>query len=226
MEQLRPAKLPEMRIDTDDAATIRVPPRRVAPGLRDKIDAEVKRMKDAGIIVESDSPWGFAVVVVPKKEGIRLTVDYQALNDITIPDAYPLSRIDDTLEAMAGSAFHSSTDAMSGFFQIDLRKEDRLKTAFSTSGPIGGHYMFTMMNMGLRNAPAQFQRCMDHMLMRLRYRCALAYLDELITYSKTFEQHLKDLREVPGFSIRFKLTRATLNGWQNLSRACCTAQFF
>eukprot|EP00727_Mastigamoeba_balamuthi_P002234 m51a1_g12007 hypothetical protein (480) ;mRNA; f:924-7245 len=162
--------------------------------LQQYISEEVERMLKAGIIRESVSPWSAPVVIVPKKDGrLRFCVDYRALNTVTKSDVYPLLRIDEVLETMHGCSVFTTLDALSGYNQIGMDKEDREKTAFSTRD---GHYEYNVLSFGLKNAPATFQRFMDLMLRGLTWERALVYIDDVILFSKSVEDHFALLEEV------------------------------
>jgi len=118
----------------------------------------IKDMLDNGIIEESSSPWSSPVVLVTKKDGTtRLCVDYRKLNDITKKYSYPLPRIDDTLNTLAGSRWFSTFDLKSGYWQVEVHKDNKEKTAFTTDS---GLYHFNVMPFGLCNAPDTFERLM------------------------------------------------------------------
>ncbi|CAF2807008.1 unnamed protein product [Rotaria sp. Silwood2] len=151
-------------------------------------------MLNEGIIVPSKSPWASPVVLAPKKDGsIRFCIDYRKLNEITIRDAYPISRIDDTLDALQHAHFVSTLDLRSGYWQVEMDASSKALTAFVTHK---GLFECTVMPFELTNAPATFQRLMDIVLAGLKWQCCLVYLDDIIVYSSTFEQHLEDLRKV------------------------------
>ena len=119
-------------------------------------------MLDKDIIQPSVSPWASPVVLVPKKDGtLRFCVDYRQLNSITSKDAYPLPRIDETLDTLAGSVWFTTLDLISGYWQVEVKPEDCEKTAFCTKD---GLFEFKVMPFGLCNAPATFQRLMDLVL--------------------------------------------------------------
>ena len=112
-------------------------------------------------------PWSSPVVLVTKKDGgTWFCVDYRRLNDVTVKDAYPLPRIDDTLDMLAGKQWFSTLDLASGYWQVSLSQEARVKTAFATHS---GLFQFRVMPFGLCNAPATFERLMDRVLQGLRW---------------------------------------------------------
>jgi Reverse transcriptase (RNA-dependent DNA polymerase) len=120
-------------------------------------------------------------------------VDYRQLNKVTKPDAYPLPKIADMLDAMAHCKFFSTLDLTSGFWQVRMNAQDQEKTAFSTKF---GTYEFTVMPFGLMNAPATFQRLMDNVFYDVTWKFVLVYMDDIIIYSKTLEDHRKHLEQV------------------------------
>jgi Reverse transcriptase (RNA-dependent DNA polymerase) len=121
---------------------------------------------------------------------MRFCVDYKRLNEVTIPDAYRLPRQDDAMDALGGSIIFSVLDLSHGFHQLPLDKASRSKTAFSTRR---GLYQWTTVPFGIRNGPAAFQRLLDSVLAGLTFECCLLYLDDIIVYSKSFEQHVNAL---------------------------------
>ncbi|KAG5864975.1 hypothetical protein JTB14_012724 [Gonioctena quinquepunctata] len=138
------------------------------------------------VIEECESPYSAPVVLVPKTDGsVRLCVNYQALNEVTISDKYPLPRIDDLLHTAEQTPFMKS-----GYHQISVRPMDRDKTAFIC--PFG-IYRYNRMPFGLKNAPSTFQRLVDRFRSGLPGVTILAYLDDLIILSESFEKHLQDL---------------------------------
>ena len=124
---------------------------------------------------------------------MRFCIDYRRLNAITIKDAFPLPRIDEIFDQLADATYYTKFDFKSGYFQVPLSKEDRPKTAFSTRD---NHYQFTVLPQGITNGPGTFQRVINHILGPTRWKYALAYIDDVIIYSKTFEEHLKHLNEI------------------------------
>ncbi|GFX09061.1 retrovirus-related Pol polyprotein from transposon 297 [Trichonephila clavipes] len=182
------------RIFTGDHAPINQRAYRVSPTERRIIHEEVQKMLDEGIVQPSESPWSSPVVLVRNKDGSwRFCVDYRKLNSVTKKDVYALPRIDDTLDCLKGAKFFSSMDLRSGYWQIEIDEADREKTAFITPE---GLYEFKVMPFGLCNAPATFERMMDNLLRHFKWTMCLCYLDDIIVFSETFEDHLIRLRLV------------------------------
>ncbi|MCD1431043.1 DDE-type integrase/transposase/recombinase [Klebsiella pneumoniae] len=182
------------KIDTGNARPIRQTARRLPLAKREEADRIVQEMAKEGVIEPSGSPWASPVVLVKKKDGsTRFCVDYRQLNNVTKKDSYPLPRIDDTLDTLAGSRIFSTLDLKSGYWQVELAPEDKEKTAFTVGT---GLWQFTVMPFGLCNAPATFERLMDTVLKGLSWKTCLVYLDDIIVVGKTFEDHLRNLEEV------------------------------
>ncbi|CAF4553333.1 unnamed protein product, partial [Rotaria sp. Silwood2] len=155
---------------------------------------ETQKLLERGQIEESTSPWSSPIVLVKKKDKtMRFCIDYRRLNAITIKDAFPLPRIDEIFDQLSDAIYYTKFDFKSGYFQVPLSKEDRPKTAFSTRD---NHYQFTVLPQGITNGPATFQRVINHILGPARWKYALAYIDDVIIYSKTFEEHLLHLNEI------------------------------
>ncbi|CAF1183413.1 unnamed protein product [Didymodactylos carnosus] len=191
-------------IDVGDARPIKLPPYRILPPKRDYITQELVHMKEQNIIEPATGPWVAPVTLQPKRDGtMRFCIDYRRLNEVTVRDVYPLPRIDDTLDALYDAKYFSTLDLRSGFWQVELDEESKEKTAFVTHD---GLVQFTVMPFGLTNAPATFQRLMDVILSGLKWRCCLVYLDDVIIFSSTFDQHLKDINDVLGRLRQSNLT--------------------
>ena len=166
-------------------------PRRVPYSVRPVVDGQVERMLSDGVIRPSVSAWASPVVLVKKRDGqYRLCVD---LNSVTTKDSYPLPRVDDNLDALGGAQYFSVLDLASGYWQVKMDERDRQKTAFVCDR---GLYELNVMPFGLTNAPGTFQRLMDLVLVGIQGVSCLVYLDDVIVYSRTFEEHLKKLEGV------------------------------
>ncbi|GBM53839.1 Retrovirus-related Pol polyprotein from transposon 297 [Araneus ventricosus] len=182
------------RIETSDNAPIKQRPYRTSATERRAIENEVQRMLKEDVIQPSDRPWSSPVVLVKKKNGEwRFCVNYRRLNKITKKDVYPLPRIDDALDCLAGAKIFSMMDLKSGCWKIEVDDKDREKTAFVTSD---GLYEFKVMPFGLCNAPATFERMMDTVLRGLKWNICLCYLDDIIVYAPNFQEHKLCLRKV------------------------------
>lgn len=192
--QLGRTNLVRHTIDVGNSAPIKKRWYRTSQGEREFIAQEIQRMLQQGLIEKAKGPWAFPVVLVRKKNGkLRFCVDYRPLNKVTKRDEYPLPRIDDMLDSLGGSAWFTSLDLASGYWQVEMEPSDREKTAFITQF---GTYQFTVMPFGLCNAPATFQRLMDEVLHDELWKIVVVYLDDLNIFSKTFDDHLKHLRIV------------------------------
>ena len=193
-DQLGRTSLVQHTIDTGDAAPIKQRPYRTTPENKQEIDRQVSDMLQKGIVQESVSPWSSPVVLVKKKNGkMRFCIDFRMVNKITKKDSFPMPLVADTLDALSGTQFFTTLDLKSGYWQIQLHPSAREKTAFVTHN---GLYEFLVMPFGLTNSGASFQRLMGHILRGLEYRFALIYIDDIIIFSKSVEEHLAHLEEV------------------------------
>ena len=183
-------------IRTDNSPPIKEPPRRTPFHLNNEIDKNIDEMLAKGIIEPSNSPWASGVVLVRKKDNsFRFCVDYRKLNKATIKDAYPLPRIDDSLDQLAGNVWWSTLDLCAGYWQVELNPEDKYKTAFATRR---GLFQFKVMPFGLCCAPSTFERLMETVLAGLQWDICLVYLDDIIVTGKTFEDMIGNLGKVFG----------------------------
>ena len=169
--------------------------RRIPPHQYDEVKKHLKEMLAIGAIRKSNSPWASAVVLVRKKDGsLRFCIDLRKLNARTIRDAYGLPRIDETLDSLKGALLFSSLDLKAGYWQVEMDEDSKALTAF-TVGPLG-FYECERMPFGLTNAPATFQRLMESCLGDLHLNWCIIYLDDVIVYSRTPQEHLERLRAV------------------------------
>ena len=193
-EDLGNTPLLEHRIETH-GPPLHQPYRRQNPAVRREEMAQVQQMLSSSVIRPSNSPWASPVVMVRKKDSsLRFCVDFRQLNTATVKDAHPLPRIDDLLDALHGAKWFSTLDLKSGYWQVPIAEQDKEKTAFRTSS--GQLFEFNQVPFGLCNAPATFSRLMDRVLAGLHWETCLFYLDDIIVFSSTWEEHLARLREV------------------------------
>lgn len=198
------------RIPTGNNDPVYKKPYRVPRHLQPIMEEFIEQQLRDGIIEESNSPWGAPVIIIPKKsidgtKQYRFCCDYRHLNSKTTTDVYPLPNITETLDHLGESKYFSTIDLRSGYHQLEVAIEDRPKTAFNVPT---GHYQYRRMPFGLKNAPATFQRLMDGVLRGLKPKQCMVYLDDVIIFSTTIEQHAQRLREV--FS-RLRNARLTVN---------------
>src|SRR3989442_2994259 len=204
--------LVEHGIETAMSAPIRQALRRQPIVHLEEIDRQLTELERLGIIEPRASPWASNLVVVTKKDGsLRMCVDYRGLNNLTRKDSYPLPRITDCLDALGKAKYFSTFDLRSGYFQIAMEGSDRDKTSFITRR---GSYRFTAMPFGLCNAPATFQRLMDVVTIGLNYEICLVYLDDIILFSRTIEEHLLRLKlllnRLRGANLKLKPSKCFL----------------
>lgn len=167
---------------------------RLSPTELAEVDKQVKSLLAKGYIEPSSSPYGAPILFVEKKDKtLRMVIDYRALNKLTVKNRYPLPRIDDLLDGAQGACVFSSLDLMSGYHQIRIRDEDVPKTAFRT--PFG-LFQWRVLSFGLTNAPATFQAVMNDVFRPVLHKFVLVYLDDILIFSRSLEEHLDHLRQV------------------------------
>ena len=171
------------------------PYRRQNPTVRREEMAQVQQMLASDVIRPFNSPWALPVAMVKKKDGsLRFCIDFRQLNAATVKDVHPLPRINDLLDALHGARWFSTLDLKSGYWQVPVMERDKEKTTFRTSS--GQLYEFNQVPFGLCNAPATFSRLMDRVLSGLHWETCLFYLDDIIVFSSTWEEHLAWLQQV------------------------------
>ncbi|RXN36708.1 Retrovirus-related Pol polyprotein from transposon 297 [Labeo rohita] len=181
-------------IRLSDATPFRERSRRLAPKDLEDVRKHLLELQKCGIITESKSPYASPIVVVRKKSGsVRMCVDYRTLNRRTIPDQYTVPRIEDALHCLSGSKWFSVLDLRSGYYQIPMNKDDQEKTAFIC--PLG-FFEFERMPQGISGAPATFQRVMERTVGDMNFLEVLVYLDDLIIFGRTIEEHEERLLKV------------------------------
>ena len=169
--------------------------RRIPPQMYDEVKTHLQEMLDLGAIRPSNSPCTSAIVLVRKKDGrLRFCIDLRKLNNRTVKDAYSLPRIESILDSLGGAQIFSTLDLKAGYWQVEMAEECKAYTAF-TCGPLG-FYECDTMPFGATNAPATFQRLMHDCLEELNMNWCIVYLDDIIIFSDTKEEHLKRLEAV------------------------------
>ena len=150
-----------------------------------------------GLIKPSQSPFGAAILFAPKKDGsLRMCIDYRMLNKQTVKTAYPLPHTEAHLDRLVGNRCFSKLDLRSGYWQLRVKKEHQYKTAFNSRY---GQFEWQVMPFGLTGAPGYFSSMINQVLGPLLDVCVVAFIDDLLVYSKNEEQHAKDLAQVLGF---------------------------
>ena len=159
-----------------------------------EVKAHIQDLLTKGVVKPSHRPYAAPVVVVRKKNGsVRLCVDYRRLNSKTVKDAYPLPRIEESFNVLAGAKYFTTLDPASGYHQIAMDPKDQNKTAFTT--PFG-LFEYTRMPFGLTGAPATFQRLMNGVMSDFLFNFLLVYLDDLLIFSQSFDDHLQHLEKI------------------------------
>jgi len=192
--KLGKTRIVKHKIYIGEHAPIKQRPRREPLGMRDIIKEELQKMEEQGVIEPSNSPWASPVVLVKKKDGtVRFCIDYRKVNEVTEKDAYPLPRIEDNLDSLKGAKWFSTLDLASGYWQVEMEEEDKAKTAFCTKY---GLFQFNVMPFGLCNAPGTFERLMETVLRGMQWERAVLYLDDIIIFSETIEDHMQRVEEI------------------------------
>ncbi|KAJ9547488.1 hypothetical protein OSB04_020031 [Centaurea solstitialis] len=190
-----PERQVEFRIELVPGATpVAKAPYRLAPPEMMELSKQLGELLDKGFIRPSASPWGAPILFVKKKDGsMRMCIDYRELNKLTVKNRYPLPRIDDLFDQLQGAAWFSKIDLRSGYHQLKVREEDVHKTAFRTRY---GHFEFVVMPFGLTNAPAAFMDLMNRVCRPMLDRSVIVFIDDILIYSRSKEEHVQHLREV------------------------------
>jgi hypothetical protein len=188
-----PDRQVEFTIDlVPGAGPVSKAPYRMAPKELQELKIQLQELLDIGFIRPSVSPWGAPVLFVKKKDGsMRMCIDYRELNRLTIKNRYPLPRIEDLFDQLKGAKVFSKIDLRSGYHQLKVKEGDIPKTAFRTRY---GHYEFTVMPFGLTNAPAVFMDLMNRVFHQYLDQFVIVFIDDILIYSKSKEQHEQHLR--------------------------------
>jgi hypothetical protein len=182
------------KIDTGGAKPIRQPLRRTPQGVEGEEEKYLKDQIAIGVVKPSKSSWASPLCLVRKTDGsVRWCIDYRRLNDCTVKDAYPLSKISMCLDCLANASVFSVMDLQSGYWELQRAPEDRHKTAFITKY---GLFEYTKMPFGLCNASSTYQRCMELIFRGMQWKTLLIYLDAIILYSSNLDDHFDQINEV------------------------------
>lgn len=188
------ARLPPMSIETTSAPPPRQPPYRESPRQSALIKQSMQMLKDLDVIEPGSGPMAAPVVMILQKDKWRFCVDFRGVNSVTPLDRYPIPRPDTVFTALSGAQFFSTMDANKGYHQFDIDERSRHLTAFVTQQE--GQWQFKRVPFGLQNAPAFFQRSMDSLLGRHRWQFCLAYIDDIVIWSKSWNDHLSHISTV------------------------------
>ena len=184
----------QLEIRLKEPVVVNKPPYRIAYFFQDKLNAAIKAMLKEGIISKSKSSYNSPLIIVKRADGeIRPCIDYRGLNQYLQPVSFPLPRISDVLNALGQSTFISTLDLASAYHQCSIRPCDREKTAFTVNNT---KFHFNRVPFGLASSPAFFARIINHILFDLLGPQCMAYMDDIIIYSKSAEQHLETIRRV------------------------------
>ncbi|WVZ90551.1 hypothetical protein U9M48_036843 [Paspalum notatum var. saurae] len=159
-----------------------------------EVKKQIDELLEKGFIRKSTSPWASPVLLTEKKDGtLRMCVDYRGLNAVTVKNKYPLPRIEDLFDQLKDACIFSKIDLRSGYHQLRIRPSDIPKTAFISRY---GLYEYTVMSFGLTNAPAFFMYMMNSVFMEYLDKFVVIFIDDILIYSKTEEEHEEHLRLV------------------------------
>ncbi|CAF3104286.1 unnamed protein product [Rotaria sp. Silwood2] len=161
---------------------------------RRELQEEIKKMIETNQIRPSNSPWSSPVIIHKKKDGgIRFLVDYRKLNSVTKKDSFPQPTTEELLHRLGGHKFYTKLDLKSGYFQLPIHESDKEKTAFITQD---GLWEFNVLPQGIMNGPLTFQRTMHNLLGYGRWDYVMVYLDDILIFSRTFDEHKQHLNEI------------------------------
>ena len=176
----------------DDARPIKQHPYRLNPIKLEHLRKEVQYMLDNDIIEKSTSAWSSPCILVPKPDGsYRFVTDFRKVNNVTKTDSFPIPRIDDCIDKIGSAKFVSKFDLLKGFWQVPLTKRAKEISAFATPD---GLFQYKVMPFGMKNSPATFQRMIHNVIQGLP--CCVAYIDDVIIFSQTWEEHIKAIQQL------------------------------
>ncbi|KAE8972532.1 hypothetical protein PR003_g27462 [Phytophthora rubi] len=198
----------KFQIDTGDNPPIKQQPYRVSYAEGEIMEADIQQYMELGFVRESNSPWASPVLMIRKPDGgIRFGIDYRKLNAVTVKDCYPMPLIDDILDVLSGSKLFSTMDIASGYWNAPMHEDSIAKTVFTCKY---GLFEWLVMPFGLCNAVPAFERLMETVLVDLKWRICLVFLDDCVIFSEDFPTHLVRVRQVltrfrqAGFKLKMK----------------------
>lgn len=182
----------------------------------------IRTALDKGWIRPPKSPAGAPILFAPKKDGsLRLCVDYRGLNEITLRNRYPLPLVGEIMDRLSGARVFTQLDLRDAYHRIRIRAGDEWKTAFRTRY---GHFEYQVMPFGLANAPATFQSYINRALSDLLDTCCVVYLDDILIYSRSEEEHVHHVRMVldrlQKYHLYCKLSKCVPHGYCQLLGLC------
>uniref|UniRef100_A0A8R1HID4 RNA-directed DNA polymerase n=1 Tax=Caenorhabditis japonica TaxID=281687 RepID=A0A8R1HID4_CAEJA len=187
------SKTDSVHIYTNTEIPVRGRPYRVPVKYQAELQKHINGLLLSERITESNTPWISPIVLVPKKNGsLRVCLNFRKLNEVTVPDNFPLPRIDSIIEKVGGSKYFSSLDMANGYLQLRLDDESSYKCGFTTEEKV---YAYTHLPFGLKSAASYFQRALRTVLAGLE-NDVLVYIDDVLVFSKTFESHVQTLKKV------------------------------
>ncbi|KAG2920863.1 hypothetical protein PC119_g17587 [Phytophthora cactorum] len=207
---MRPGKTEMLyfKIDSSDSQPIKQQPYRVSLAEGEVMEAKIQQYLEQNLIRPSNSPWASPVLMIRKPDGgIRFCIDYRRLNAVTVKDCYPMPLIDDILDVLGCTRLISTMDIASGYWNVPMAEDSIPKTAFTCKY---GLYEWLVMPFGLCNAVPAFERLMETVLVDMKWRICLVYLDDCVIFSKDFPTHLVRVRQVltrfreAGFKLKMK----------------------
>ena len=160
---------------------------------REVIDKQLDLWLTQGVIEESKSPWGAPIIIVYRNGKPHVCIDWRKLNKATVADQHPIPKQTDILQALSGAQYLPVFDTLSGFMQMEFDEESRPIMAIRTHR---GLHHFKCMPFGWQNGPPEFQRAMQEILLPYLWVFTLVYIDDVVVYSRTFEDHLKHVDQV------------------------------
>ena len=176
------------------AQPVNIRPYRFSPELKTEIERQIAEMLQSGVIKPNTSPFASPIIMVRKNDGTwRLCVDYRHLNLLTLKSKYPMPVIDELLDELSGASWFTKLDLRAGYHQIRLAPGDEYKTVFHTHN---GHFEFSVLAFGLTYGPYTFQSVMNIDLSPVLCHCSVVFFDDILIFSKTYDEHIKHLRQV------------------------------